>query len=365
MAGWQFGHCLLYTAVFFSLQLQISSATNNDIVHPRKPLDYLVGIVIALGCVPFILGNIILLVNRNYRPIKTRSVTLTVLSSVGGLIWVVATIVVNDHFGRRWGSVWTICSLWTFWLQACFGFSLWLNCLTMRLLTLYLIFVRKRKDFKYNFFILFLLLLPAIVFCICASAKHGSRFKSFHSSLPHQGDGDCKIQQIYWSYGLLILLLLYFLVFLGFSFKLRNTMAQFNEFRLICNGGVMTLFLFLLSLVTIQTDTYTLATGRCFLSFSVAVAVFYYFWARNGEVVYNVIFYKKEYEQKFHEELNRLPSEHERESFPDSFRNMETQLKEAREKIAQYHIRTKQLEDELGGMEEKYNQLQQRALLQA
>ncbi|KAH9322063.1 hypothetical protein KI387_016702, partial [Taxus chinensis] len=128
-----------------------------------------------------------------------------------------------------------------------------------------------------------------------------------HSPPP---EGDCKLIHIYWSLALLSLLVLYFLIFLVLSFMLRGkAMAQYNEFRLIRNGGVMSLFLLLLSLVTMQTRAYSLVVGRSFLSLSVASAVFYYFWARNGEVIYNVILNKDEYARKFIEEMNRCPSE--------------------------------------------------------
>ncbi|KAI5063778.1 hypothetical protein GOP47_0020448 [Adiantum capillus-veneris] len=125
--------------------------------------------------------------------------------------------------------------------------------------------------------------------------------------------GDCKFKSgTYWAVGLIVLLVLYFLVFLGIAFKLRKTVSPLNEYRLIRRGGVLSLFLFLLSLVILDTDTNKRPVGRCLLSSAVASTIFYYFWARNGVVVYNVLFHKEEYLTKFNAELRRSPSHHER-----------------------------------------------------
>ncbi len=65
--------------------------------------------------------------------------------------------------------------------------------------------------------------------------------------------------------------------------------------RIIRKGGVIAMFLYLLSLVYLATDGNKKVVGRCFLTFSVAAAVFYYFWARNATVVYAVLFNKADY----------------------------------------------------------------------
>ncbi|KAJ7545705.1 hypothetical protein O6H91_08G006200 [Diphasiastrum complanatum] len=273
--------------------------------------DYVVVILIAVACVPFIVANFVIIINCNFKPVKTRNASLTVMSSLGGLIWLGATIVVNDHFERREHTVWTICPLWTFWLQACFGFALWLNCMTLHLVRLYILLIRKknldkRNNVEWITTRLLLLLSPTIVACICATAFRAIRFKAQLSPVKEaHRKGDCEIQKSVFSAILISLLPLYFVIFLGFAFKLRNIMAQYNEFRQIRNGGIMSLFLYLLYLVTLQTKLYIQPVGRCFIALSVAGAVFYYFWARNGEIVYNVLFNKLEYEKKFLDDLNR------------------------------------------------------------
>ncbi|GLJ54202.1 hypothetical protein SUGI_1162060 [Cryptomeria japonica] len=333
---------------------------------PWRFWDFFVTAVICIACIPFILGNIVLLCNRHYRPIKTKSVHLTVLSSVGGLICIVATIVVNNP-GRKQDSIWAFCTLWTFWLQACFGFSLWLNCLNVRLIVLHSIFNLKRgaKSMKSNLIKLVGLLSPTIILCICASVMHSIRFKPVQApSAPQnvfptpQNEGNCSFTHKYWSIAMHSLLILYYLIFIVLSFMLRGAMAQFNEFRLIRNGGVMLLFLYLLSLVTLQTQAYLVVVGRSFLCLSVASAIFYYFWARNGEVIYNVIFTKEEYARQFNDEMNRCPNEHDRENFPLSFQNLESDLKKARETIIRYDDKIKNLEEDIRTIEEKISDLQ-------
>ena len=75
---------------------------------------------------------------------------------------------------------------------------------------------------------------------------------------------------------------------------------------------MLSLFLFLFSLVTLQTESYNQSIGRCFLSASVAGFVIYCFWARNGVVIYNVMFDRDAYLEKFNDDLRRLPSDLER-----------------------------------------------------
>lgn len=126
----------------------------------------------------------------------------------------------------------------------------------------------------------------------------------------------------------------------------------------------MSAFEFLLFLVTMQTRAYDQVVGRSFLSLSVSSVVFYYFWARNGEVIYNLIFNKEEHLRKFNADLQRCPSERDsRENFPPSFQDLETELRETREVINHYHNQIEQLEEEVRAMEQNVSDLQQQVEL--
>ncbi|MCO5605377.1 hypothetical protein L7F22_059560 [Adiantum nelumboides] len=341
--------------------------------EPTNLLDKVVVVLIAVGGAAMLMGNMVILCNRHYRPIKAKSVPLTLLSSVGGLIWIMAALVVNDHFPRQPNTGLDICLLWTYWLQACFGFTLWLNCLTLHLISLYRIFVCEpvtrvtRRGFYY---FLIPLLVPAIGFCIVASAKGQIKFK--------RESRDCQFRRgTFWAFGLIALLVLYFLVFLGFAFKIRKTVSPLNEYRLIRRGGILSLFLFLLSLVTLGTHTYKKPVGRCLLSAAVASTIFYYFWARNGVVIFNVLFHKEEYLTKFNAELRRSPSHHERKNTElednmtiflifdrdkcsDAVLRMEDSLKEIRGEVQQERDRIRQLEEEVKLLELTYDAMQQK-----
>lgn len=71
--------------------------------------------------------------------------------------------------------------------------------------------------------------------------------------------------------------------------------------RIIRKGGVIALFFYLLSVVYLATDGDKEVFGRCFLTFSVATAVFYYFWARNAKVVRAVLFRKDAFLEQWRE----------------------------------------------------------------
>lgn len=321
---------------------------------PTKALDIWVVTLIAVGGAAMVVGNIVILCNRTYRPVKSKSVPLTLLSSLGGLFWITAVLVTNDHFERRKHSGLDICILWTYWLQT-FGFALWLNCLTLRLIVLYRIFICK-KDARTCYPFLAILLLPAVVFCIVASfldqLKYYSRTAAPSSSPGKVGEADCRFEHnASMAYTLIALLVFYSLAFFWLAFKLRNVMEQFNEFRLIRRGGILSLFLFLISLVTIQTHAYYRPVGRCLLSAAVASAIFYYFWDRNGGVVYNVIFNREDYLDKFEKDLKRTPSQHEREIFSSGSLQMEAQLRNVRAEVEKYQQKIRQLEEELKALE--------------
>ena len=72
------------------------------------------------------------------------------------------------------------------------------------------------------------------------------------------------------------------------------------------------MFLVLLAMVTFQTEAYLKSEGRCFLSAAVASTVFYYFWARNGVVIYHSLVDPDEYLERCRLILRRTSSQHER-----------------------------------------------------
>ncbi|KAJ7552343.1 hypothetical protein O6H91_06G051200 [Diphasiastrum complanatum] len=330
----------------------------------RSAYDYLVGILICLACIPYIIGIIVIVVNRDYPPIKIRNVALTVMSSLGGLVWVSATIVVNNHFGRKKDTFWTICSLWTFWLQACFGCALWVNCMTINLVHLYCLLILKKRIKKQHNLMwiitpLLLLLSPVIITSIFASVLHACRFvpNAHQSQSGSRPEGDCKICDNKFIIIILVILPAYFLLFIGLSYKLRRFMAQYNSFRQIRNGGIMSLFVFLLSLVTLQTHSYKRVAGRCFLSLSVALVVFYYFWARNGEIIYNVLFNKEDYCQRFRQDIHRSWDDS-RSNPPVEIMSMEALLFERREQANLYLLQVKELQINLSNLRQTYEELE-------
>eukprot|EP00243_Klebsormidium_subtile_P007954 TRINITY_DN3621_c0_g1_i1.p1 TRINITY_DN3621_c0_g1~~TRINITY_DN3621_c0_g1_i1.p1 ORF type:complete len:434 (+),score=112.28 TRINITY_DN3621_c0_g1_i1:397-1698(+) len=272
---------------------------------PNQALDIVVVAMIGIGVIPFIAGNALMVWQRNYLPIKYKRVDATVISSIGGLIWIAATIVVNGHFGRPKDTFWTVCTLWTFWLQLGLGFALWLNCLIVRMWRLHrlIIQLRKTNDNVWGFWIpLVVLLLPVMIFCICASAQHASNFRciAFNND---DVRGDCIIKNWRWAVSALVILPFYFIVLVVLTFQLRNVRDEFNEYSTVRNGGIIAFFLFFLAMVILSTKTYYQVTGRCFFTLAVSAEVFYFFWIRNWEPIWNVLFNKQKYLDAF---LNKL-----------------------------------------------------------
>jgi hypothetical protein len=116
--------------------------------------------------------------------------------------------------------------------------------------------------------------------------------------------------------------------------------------RIIRKGGVIAMFLYLLSLVYLATDGNKKVVGRCFLTFSVAAAVFYYFWARNATVVYAVLFNKADYLVNWSKNF-------------DSNESLNEELDELNATRATFKERTRELEEEIAVLRSRTNSTQQ------
>jgi hypothetical protein len=305
--------------------------------EPRSALDVVVVSLVGLGCIPFVAANVVMLCNLKYQPIRQKNVDLTVASSAGGLIWLIATIIINRHFGpiKVGGSA--ICLLWDFWLQGALGFALWLNCLNVHLYSLHRILVLKHKNFKYWLLPLLIMELPMLAFCIAGSI--------FHASRRNESNTDCSVVT-WWAVVYALLLLLYFFLFVFLAFRLRKVRTHYNEFGIIRKGGVIAMFLYLLSLVYLATDGNKKVVGRCFLTFSVATAVFYYFWARNATVVYAVLFNKADFLVRW-------------SKYFDSNESLNEELDELNTTRATFKERARELEEEIVVLRSRTNSTQQ------
>ncbi|CAM6082465.1 unnamed protein product [Calypogeia fissa] len=336
------------------------ASRHND--EPGQALDYVTGGLILVCTIPFVIGNVVMVWFRDYPPIRSKSVVLTVMSSCGGLTYVAATMVSDENFSRpRKNTVWEKCPLWTFWVQA-FGFSLWLACFVLRLLNLYLILIMKRGAIKYVKVALLVLLSPMIIFSVFASIYGGSRFvvrNNLNQSTvvgPQSRDyrhpqGDCAMG-MGWEIALCIIFLFYYVCFIGLAISLRNVRPQYNEFRLIRNGGIFTVFLFMLSFITLHTKAYRESTGRCFLAIISAGAVSYNFWARNLEVLYNVLFNKEEYLVNFLAQMNSVPlTGQSGEPNP-----LESLFCHVRDEVVSAQVEVQELEHTLAKLQEQFKQ---------
>lgn len=143
-------------------------------LKPTSPLDYVVVAVVGVGCIPFVAANVVLLCNWGYPPIRQKNVDLTVASSIGGLIWLLTTVVLNHHFKNSEFGGPHFCPIWSLWLRGVLGFALWLNCLNSHLFALQQILVKKQKSSQHRLLPLLLMQLPIIIFCIAGTSVGAS-----------------------------------------------------------------------------------------------------------------------------------------------------------------------------------------------
>ncbi|MCO5561322.1 hypothetical protein L7F22_014943 [Adiantum nelumboides] len=114
------------------------SAMNcGDYDSPGRPWDYALLAAAAAASVPFIAANAVIVLHRNRKFFRAQGGACLILtSSIAGLVWIVATFIINFHFPRDHQFLLS-CPLWSFWLQLTFGFWFWLACQIVRLLHLY------------------------------------------------------------------------------------------------------------------------------------------------------------------------------------------------------------------------------------
>lgn len=147
--------------------------------RPERWQDWLLLAVAIAGAVPFIGGNVVIFLYRRRKFFRTEGVDLILGSSTAGLVWIASQFVVNQHFKRDRGSFFSVCSLWTFWLQMSFGFCLWLTCLALRLYRLYVLATTDKPLSARRTWLLIVpvLLAPTFIVSAVATAYHVSHYK--------------------------------------------------------------------------------------------------------------------------------------------------------------------------------------------
>lgn len=281
------------------LYLEAEELSSKDRDGAEKWGDWALFAAAVLAAIPFVLGNVVICIYRKRRYFRTEGVDLILGSSGAGLIWIMASFVVNQHFKRE-KMPFKLCPIWTFWLQLCFGFCLWLVCLAMRLHRLFLLCTQQENLSTWAVWLKYvpLLLLPAIIFSAVATK---------YAVVHYEEDTDtCLIRDNRWKLcSFLVVPPLYFSLIVLLALRLR-TQTDFivsTEFRHTIEYAVLTFVIYLLMGTTYANGKQGLVPGRVFLTFCVCSLVFSHFWVRMGYPVYLCLLKPASAMDSFEEEL--------------------------------------------------------------
>lgn len=223
-----------------------------------------------------LLGDMYIWWNRNsFMPFKCMSIPLFILSSFGAIIWMVSIIITDEHFEREPGDIVSICPLWSFWGNLYFGQNLWMNCLNVRIVRVYYIFILKQKPPKTRD-MLALFLFPTLVFCLIATWMRASQYDNH----------GCSIISLAWKGGLFFILVLPFLQFVAYSYLIRHLKIEVIEFKALLTSGLIAIVLWIISGVLLLDDRQETVAGRCVVSFLTAFIVNYFYWSQMGKPMY-------------------------------------------------------------------------------
>ncbi|KAI5072751.1 hypothetical protein GOP47_0012857 [Adiantum capillus-veneris] len=280
---------------------------------PGTPWDYALLAAVAAASVPFIAANAVIFLHRKRIYFRAQGgAHLIVTSSAAGLIWIVATFIINFHFPRNHDFL-LICPLWSFWLQCTFGFSLWLACQIVRLLHLYRLCQSENAASSlssskgWTLLCGLVLWIPGLVFAIIATALRGS-------SSSNEGTycANCELQGA-WKYCTYIILpCIYFVILVTFLYHARTIKDHVMaiEYSHTCEYSfTITAVIYLLFVFTVYTKSQQKLPGRCFLTFCICFLVFVNFWVRLGWPVFLCLFKRESEMDNFEEELRSCGAE--------------------------------------------------------
>ncbi|KAL3690983.1 hypothetical protein R1sor_004634 [Riccia sorocarpa] len=269
---------------------------------PEAVGDWLILSFTLLAVIPFVVANVVVFLYRKRRYFQASGWDLILGSSVMGLIWTSAALVVNQHFRRDRVGFFDYCALWTFWLQLMLGSCGWLSMITLRLHHIYVVVTTKRKPDPWRIWLLYLplLLSPAFIFCTVATVVNAS----------HHPCGiykqRCVVSSDAWKLSIfLVLPPIYFSIFIFVVVRGKNQtdflfQSQCQQAK---ESAAMAFVVYLLTGTTYWTNRQNNVEGRCFLTFCVCSVVFLSFWVQIGLPVYLCLFKRAAAMDKYEEEL--------------------------------------------------------------
>jgi hypothetical protein len=281
-------------------------SSQNNLLDRTQWQDYLVVAITALCSLVLLICAIILIFIRNYEPIKNKQIHIILPSTFSGIIFMLSSLVVNNHFIRAQDSFWALCVFWTFWINLTLGLAPWLSCLILRPFRLLYIF-RFRKAIKplKTMLILGIMITPWIIFSTFAQIFNGWAYNTQKMICENNGIG--------WTIGIFFGIGLYILTYLivtGLLYKIRKDQRfekylsqYYYEFPIIKIGVIIVLVMTVANAVVwivkqalldnVSNDAK--AWGRLLLTLTSVFMVTFFFFATVAKPMFKYFFDRDRY----------------------------------------------------------------------
>ena len=151
-------------------------------IQPTSWPDVIALIYVCIGIVILFSGNIVVIKNRKYLPIRARNVPLLAIMGISGIIHIVSALIANNQFSVLSYLEHLSCIFWNYWMQYFLGLCVWFIGICMRLITYGSVFSRRltnkgaERVIKYKWISGLILSSPLFALFILLTVTRGSYY---------------------------------------------------------------------------------------------------------------------------------------------------------------------------------------------
>lgn len=257
---------------------------------------------------------------RKWKPIRAKSVVLTIISTLAGNCCLISLFFSNGHCPLPDPEEWCAddmalcdfaCGVIGTIPQVMLGITLLFGVMSYRLYRMWLIFVAERKatmQFRIQVRDLGIIMLPSIVSCVGALATKASYFDDQVN--------ECTMYPMI-KFNLMLLSFTYFSFYAFWVWVLRGIPSTFNEYRSSRNILLIAFVMATVYLGMIGLKLVEYVQVRFFFTFVLGLLISLNFWIPNHKLVLNVFYHKEEHEKQFLDQMrNRVEYEHSKVDAP-------------------------------------------------
>lgn len=276
------------------------------------PPDYAITAITGFTSLILLIASVFVIYARNYEPVKNKQVHILLPSVYSGIIFILSSLVVNNHYTRDADSFWGLCVFWAFWVNLVLGLGPWLSCLVIRpFRLLYTFKYRKAVTPKRAFFMLSIMNIPYLIYAVFAQAFNGWVYK--------EDKRICQSAEVGWTAGILTIIVVYILTYLIVSILLYKVKSNskfadylehyYYEFPIIRLGIIIAILLAVANLIiwaikqAYEVSNDVRVWGRFFQTLTGVFAVSFFFFVPMSKPLWKWLFSRDAYLERYRDSM--------------------------------------------------------------